>query len=644
LSLPAGAILVPNGDFETPGGDQWEEVNATGTYGYDYPATDGNPDGYGIIDNSSGGGGFGIWVANAGAAITLDSLGLSAGETYRFSQDMKILSGSNIGGFKVDFFTGADGAGSTGDLYPSVIGDGSNWATYNFAVTIPAAADGIKVVPLWGPDSSIAYDNISVDPSPIEPQLIPNGDFENGRASWFELGGDTTWEYPGSGGNPDGYGVMDHGGEVGTFAIWVANGGAPLALDALGLAAGAEVTFLQDMILLSGDRIGGLKIEFLAGATFLSDTGDMYPTLINEGDNWSTYAFDVVIPPTTDHIKVVPLWGPGSRVGYDNVRFTAMAAPRSFADIELGTVVTWQPEAPERIYQAQESFDLIEWDNIGEPVLGVEINTTFTTNPAPFYRVEEFEVVAESAVFNGDFETESFSDPTCAESWICFTTTDQAPTRITSDSRSGDASMRIAVVNDASAMPNTSEIQQDVSNVGGFVIPSETYQFSFWAKQISSGVSYVQNYRVQWLDAGGAILEGGVGFNSFTGGDDEWIEIKASDLVAPANAATAYIQIFGATGAVAGDTARGEVLIDDLMLSTTTIRPYGTDDAVAAEGVRISWDTEEGKSYQVESSDTDLDGFANFGPAILGDGQSASLSDLVSPGAKFYQVKETAAP
>ena len=312
---------------------------------------------------------------------------------------------------------------------------------------------------------------------------------------------------------------MDHGGEAGTFAIWVANGGAPLALDALGLTEGAEVTFLQDMILLSGDRIGGLKVEFFAGATFLSDTDDMYPTPIDEGANWNTYAFDVVIPPTTDHIKVVPLWGPGSRVGYDNVRFTAKAAPRSFADIELGTVVSWLPEFPDHIYQAQESFDGFEWDNIGDPVVGNQITSTFITSEAPFYRVEEFEIVSENAVFNGDFEFESFSDPNCAESWVCFTSSGQAPTRITTDSRSGEASMRIAVINDASAQPNTSELQQNVADVGGFIIPGETYQFSFWAKQISSGVSYVQRFRVQWLDGADTILEGGVGFNDFTGGD-----------------------------------------------------------------------------------------------------------------------------
>ena len=173
LCMNSAAVLVPNGDFETPGGDGWEEVNGGGTYVYSYPEEDGNTGGYGVIDHSAADGGFGIWVASNGDAIPLDSLGLQPGEAYVFSQDMIILSGSNIGGFKVDFFNGEDPAtgedpdGSTGDIYTSLIGDGMTWETYTFTVVIPADADGIKVVPLWGPDSSIGYDNIGVDPTPV---------------------------------------------------------------------------------------------------------------------------------------------------------------------------------------------------------------------------------------------------------------------------------------------------------------------------------------------------------------------------------------------------------------------------------------------------------------------------------------------
>lgn len=644
LSGSAAAALVPNGDFANPAGDAWEEVSDGGTYAYDYPSSGGNPDGHGIINNSDGGGGFGIWVANAGGVLTLDSLGLTAGESYVFSQDMRVVSGENIGGFKVDFFTGTDGAGSTGELYPSMIGDGSSWETYRFVVTIPAAADGIKVVPLWAPDSSIAYDNIGYDPTPIVAPLIPNGDFENGPAGWLEIGGETAWEYPGSGGNPNGYGVMTNAG--GGFGIWVANGGAPLALESLGLSAGEVVTFLQDMTILSGDSIGGLKIEFLAGADFLSDTGDMRPTLIGDGSTWETYAFEVTIPPTTDHIKVVPLWGSGSSVGYDNLRFTKASgsAPRFSADIQLATVLTWEPEDPAHLYQPQESFDGFEWDNLGSRFSGSNVTSIVTPYLAPFYRIEEFEIISADAALNSGFELEDPSDPTCAESWVCFSSSAQPPTRVTTDARSGDASMRIAVLNDASGIPNTSEIQQNINAGGGLIIPGESYEFSFWAKQISSGVSYVQNYRLQWLDDSDAILSGGVGFNGFAGGNGDWVQITASNLVAPAGTAKAFIQIFGATGAIEGDSAFGEVLIDDLMLATTTISSYDTIDAIVGDGVQITWETQAGKSYQVESSLTDLNAFENFGAEITGDGGSAAAGDLLVPGGKYYRVVETATP
>ncbi len=114
-----------------------------------------------------------------------------------------------IGGFKVDFFNGGDGVGSTGDLFPNLIGDGTTWETYRFPITIPSTADGIKVVPLWGAGSVIAYDNICVDPTPI-PAVIPNGDFELGASRWLPIGADTEFEYPVADGNPAGYGVITH--------------------------------------------------------------------------------------------------------------------------------------------------------------------------------------------------------------------------------------------------------------------------------------------------------------------------------------------------------------------------------------------------------------------------------------------------
>jgi hypothetical protein len=150
----AAVTLVPNGDFSA-GGTGWAEINGGGTT-YSYPDSGGNPDGHGVMMNTTGV--WGIWVANGNSPIPLASLGLTAGQTYTFVQDMKILSGANIGGLKVDFSGGP--GGSTGDLFPA---SGSGvWATYAFSVTIPAGVTGILVVPLRGANSEVGYDNIGV--------------------------------------------------------------------------------------------------------------------------------------------------------------------------------------------------------------------------------------------------------------------------------------------------------------------------------------------------------------------------------------------------------------------------------------------------------------------------------------------------
>ena len=188
--------------------------------------------------------------------------------------------------------------------------------------------------------------------------------------------------------------------------------------------------------------------------------------------------------------------------------------------------------------------------------------------------------------------------------------------------------------------PNDSEIQQNITNEGGSVVPGQTYDFSFWAKQISSGVSYVQEYRVNWLNASSEILGGGVGFLNFTGGNGTWQEITASGLVAPDEAATALIQIIGKTGAVAEAGAFGEVLIDDLTLTTSQTAEFDVLEADTAPGVGISWPTLAGKNYQVKSS-TNLINFTDFGALITGDDSEKTAVDSITPPMKYYKVVES---
>lgn len=321
-SLVAAPVSIINGDFNM-GSEAWTEVNGDGTFTYEYPTAGGNPGNHGVIDNT-GGGGWGIWVANYEFEILLTDLGLSAGETYTFSQDMKILTGNNVGGFKVDFFQGGASNGSTGDIFPTLIGDGSTWETYTFDVAIPSGTEGIKVVPLWGADSRVGYDNILVDNTAIEgPAGIIDGDFELADGvNWEQSSGDGNFvfTFPATGGNPGGHGAIDNTGGNG-WGVLVTNNGAILPLSNIGLEAGNAYIFKQDMKILQGANLGGFKVDFFNGGTFSGSTGDIFPATIGDGTTWETYEFQINIPADATGIKVVPLWGADSSVGFDNVRF-----------------------------------------------------------------------------------------------------------------------------------------------------------------------------------------------------------------------------------------------------------------------------------------------------------------------------------
>ena len=158
--------LFPNGDFSAGGPTpQWTEANGNAAaYAYFYPATGGNPDGYGIISNTVGK--WKLWTgAVAGADVPLDlaTLGLHANFTYTFVQDMKIVWGTDIGGLKIESWGPSGKISDSGDMRPSLTGHNTaNWETYSFPYTIDPAATGLKIVPLWGPNSSVAYDNLGV--------------------------------------------------------------------------------------------------------------------------------------------------------------------------------------------------------------------------------------------------------------------------------------------------------------------------------------------------------------------------------------------------------------------------------------------------------------------------------------------------
>jgi len=152
--------LFPNGDFVNGGPTaDWVQVSGGGAFGFGYPTSGGNPGNYGVITNVSGG--WGIWVGGDATPIPLSSLGLVAGNSYMFLQDMITHAGTNTGGVKIESWGPSGQISNSGDMRPGTWTT-NGWSTYTFNYTIAFGATGIKVVPLWGVNSTIGYDNLGV--------------------------------------------------------------------------------------------------------------------------------------------------------------------------------------------------------------------------------------------------------------------------------------------------------------------------------------------------------------------------------------------------------------------------------------------------------------------------------------------------
>ncbi len=149
--------------------------------------------------------------------------------------------------------------------------------------------------------------------------LFPNGNFDSPAGSpgaWVEGfgSGTTTFSYPTTGGNPGGYGRMNNSSGWG---IWVGGSATPLLLGDYGMVAGGTYTFLMDMKNFVGTGIGKLKIESWGPGGMISDSGEMLAS--GQSSSWKTYVFSYTIAANATGIKVVPVTGNASQVGYDNI-------------------------------------------------------------------------------------------------------------------------------------------------------------------------------------------------------------------------------------------------------------------------------------------------------------------------------------
>jgi CxxC motif-containing protein (DUF1111 family) len=236
---------------------------------------------------------------------------------------------------------------------------------------------------------------------------------------------------------------------------------------------------------------------------------------------------------------------------------------------------------------------------------------------------------------NGGFES---GTGTTASQWS--TAASQPPTRTSSEARSGSFAMRCSVVNVGAAAAE-GLLSQMVVAQGGSITGGQTYNFSFWAKQVSSGPSYVQQYEVQWRNASGDVV-GGSGLQNFSGVIGTWTKITVPNLAAPANAVEARVSFRFVTGAVSG--GHGEVLLDDISLDSGSGSNPGTPETVNALPVaskpvaRISWPSKTGVSYRPVAT-TNFVTWTPLQPLIDGDGGTKELTVPMSKSAEFFRLE-----
>lgn len=281
------------------------------------------------------------------------------------------------------------------------------------------------------------------------------------------------------------------------------------------------------------------------------------------------------------------------------------------------------------------------WNNLGTSAAGNgSVHSRVDPVPQGQRRYQVLEMVPGTPAtptnpVNGGFE---LANGTAAANWN--TSNNQPPIRIGTDAHSGSFSMRSALLNVGTA---TSEggLNQAIVAQGGSITVGQSYHFSFWAKRVSAGVSYVQEYEVQWLNASGAVLGGGTGVNRFSGTQGTWVKFSNNNLVPPSGTVDARVRFRFVTGAVSGDF--GEVLIDDVLLDSGNSGP-GTPEVVRVLPVTsepvasLSWPSISGMNYQPVAT-TDLVTWDEISPMVTGNGSIKSVTVPMTKTAEFFRLE-----
>jgi hypothetical protein len=252
------------------------------------------------------------------------------------------------------------------------------------------------------------------------------------------------------------------------------------------------------------------------------------------------------------------------------------------------------------------------------------------TNATRAYRVLEYTTYVSTNVANGGFESGTGGG---AANWTSSGV--EPPYRVNTNSHSGSWCMLLANTNKATG---GIQFQQDEQAQGATgIVPGLSYTFSFWAEQILSGVGYVQQYSVSWLNSANSVISSTSA--GFKGGNGYWSQIIVPGLVAPANAVGARINFNCTTGAA--NNWSGEALIDDVLLSTSA---PGTTNVLALavqSGWQVTWSSTSYVSYGLQRTAAlaSPNGWMDIGQSFTGTGGPISVFDPVGTNQfKFYRV------
>jgi len=246
------------------------------------------------------------------------------------------------------------------------------------------------------------------------------------------------------------------------------------------------------------------------------------------------------------------------------------------------------------------------------------------------YQVLEYTTHTVTNIVNGGFEAGTGSS---AANWTSSGV--EPPCRIGTNAHSGTWSMMLANTNKATGGIQFYQAEQTQGAPG--VVPGLSYTFSFWAQQILSGAGLIQNYQLAWLNSAGTTIST-VSAN-FSGGSGYWSQINVPNLMAPPNAVQAGITFSATTGA--NSNPAGEVLIDDVLLTTSAPGSTNVIPVAVQAGWQVSWPSASHVTYGLTRTANlgSTNGWVDFGSSFTGTGSTLSVFDPSSTNQfQFYRI------